>query len=76
MINLYSWSMSQVLPTDFQKLNLQREVGEIQQKRFEELQILWNSSGYLIDCDLEYPSIIHEKKRNIFHIFKIEKTTK
>ena len=64
MNNLYGWSMSQYLPTgDFREI----EVPRSSLKRI--LRTPDNDEhGFLIECDLEYPSSIH-KKNKIFSIF-------
>ena len=64
MKNLYGWSMSQYLATgDFQEI----EVTRSSLKRI--LRTPDNDEhGFLIECDLEYPSSIH-KKNKIFSIF-------
>ena len=59
MNNLYGWSMSQKLPTgDFREI----EVTRSSLKRI--LRTPDNDEhGFLIECDLEYPSSIHEKTK-------------
>ena len=72
MNNLYGWSMSKYLPTgDFREI----EVTRSSVKRI--LRTPDNDEhGFLIECDLEYPSSIHEKKQNIFHFCRIRKQLK
>ena len=58
--NLYGWSMSQYLPTgDFREIKVTR--GSLK-------SILRTPDnyehGFLIECDLEYPSYIHEKSKH------------
>ena len=59
MNNLYGWSMSQYLPNgDFREI----EVTRSSVKRI--LRTPDNDEhGFLIECDLEYPSSIHEKTK-------------
>ena len=59
MTNLYGWSMSQYLPTgDF------REVKVTRSNLKSILRTPDNDEhGFLIECDLEYPSDIHEKTK-------------
>ena len=59
MNNLYGWSMSQYLPTgDFREI----EVTRSSLKRI--LRTPDNDEhGFSIECDLEYPSSIHEKTK-------------
>ena len=57
MTNLYAWSMSQNLPTG--------DLREIKVTRSKLKTILRTPDkyvhGFLIECDLDYPSSIHEK---------------
>ena len=71
MNNLYGWSMSQYLPTgDFREIKFTRSSLKTI------LRIPDNDEhGFLIECDLEYPNSIHEK-RNIFHFCQIRKQLK
>ena len=64
MTSLYGWSMSQYLPTgDFREI----EVTRSSLKRI--LRTPNNGKhGFLIECDLEYPTSIHKKKQNIFRV--------
>jgi len=54
--NLYGWAMSQKLPTgNFNFLT------EEEGKKFDVLKISDDSeTGYIIECDLEYPSELHD----------------
>ena len=64
MKNLYGWSMSQNLPTgDFCEIKF--TISSLETI----LRIPDNDEHrFLIECDLEYPSIIHEKQ-SIFHFY-------
>ena len=71
MNNLYGWSMSRYLPTgDFR---------EIKVRRSNLITILRTPNnyehGFLIECDLEYPSSIH-KKTKYFPFLPEKKTIK
>ena len=65
MNNLYGWSMSQYLPTG--------DFGEIKVTRSKLKTILRtpdnDEQGFLIECDLEYPSSTHKKKNKTLSIF-------
>ena len=64
MNNLYGWSMSQYLPTgDFREIKVTRSNLKTILRTPDNYE-----HGFLIECDLEYPSSIH-KKQNIFHIY-------
>ena len=71
LTNLYGWSMSQFLPTE--------DFREIQVTRSSLKAILRtpdnDEHGFLIECDLEYSSNIHEKQ-NIFHFYLRKKQLK
>ena len=69
MNNLYGWSMSQYLPTgDFRENQGTR--GSLKTI----LRIPDNDEhGFLLECDLEYPSSIHEKTK--FFPFMPDKKT-
>ena len=65
MNNLYGWSMSQYLPTgDFREIKVTRCNLKTISRTPDN-----NEHGFLIECDLEYPSSIHKKKHNIFHFY-------
>ena len=68
---LYGWSMSQYLPTgDFRKIKVTRSsLNTI--LRFPDN----DEHGFLMECDLEYPSSIHEKTK-IFLFLPDKKTIK
>ena len=72
MNNLYGWNMSQYLPTgDF------REVKVTRSSIITILRTPDNDEhGFLIECDLEYPSSIHEKKTKYFPFLPDKKTIK
>jgi len=53
--NLYGWAMSQFLPYDDVKINKEITIDEILNTSDE------NETGYVIECDLHFPSHIHEK---------------
>ena len=63
--NLYGWAMSQYLPTgEFKKLQLPENYSQDQLVK-DLLQIPDdNEYGYFIECDLEYPVEIKEKRKN------------
>ena len=59
MNNLYGWSMSQNLPTgDFREIKVTRTRLKTILRTAEN-----DEHGFLIECDLDYPSSIHEKLR-------------
>ena len=65
MNNLFGWSMSQYLPTgDFREIKVTRSNLKTILRTPDN-----NEHGFLIECDLEYPSSIHKKKQNIFHFY-------
>ena len=60
MNNLYGWSMSQYLPTgDFREVKVTRSSLKTISRTPDN-----DEHGFLIECDLEYPSSIHEKTKN------------
>ena len=60
MNNLYGWSMSQYLPTgDFREIKVTRSSVKTILKTPDN-----HEHGFLIECDLEYPSSIHEKTKH------------
>ena len=61
MTNLYGWSVSQFLPAgDFHVLNLSNKTSLSKSI----LRTPDNEEhGFLLECDLEYPSDIHEKQK-------------
>ena len=62
--NLYGWSMSQFLPTgDFREIKVTSNILKTILRTPDN-----NEHGFLIECDLEYPSSIH-KKNKTFSIF-------
>ena len=62
--NHYGWSMSQYLPTgDFREIKVTRSSLKTVLRTPDN-----DEHGYLIECDLEYPSDIHEKNKT-FSIF-------
>ena len=67
--NLYGWAMSQYLPIgEFEKLNFPEEY-ELEQIVEDLLQIPDdNEYGYFIECDLEYPVEIKEKKLSFLSV--------
>ena len=68
LTNLYGWSMSQYLLTaDFREIKVTRSSLKTILRTPDN-----DEHGFLIECDLEYPSSIHEK-RNIFHFCQIRK---
>ena len=72
MNNLYGWSMSQYLPTgDFREIKVTRS-------NLKTILITPdnNEHGFLMECDLEYPSSIHKKKQNTFHFYLRKKQQK
>ena len=59
MNNLYGWSMSQYLPTgDFYEIEVTRSTLKTILRTPDN-----DEHGFLIECDLEYPSSIHEKTK-------------
>ena len=59
MNNLYGWSMSQYLPTgDFREIEVTRSSLKTILRTPDN-----DEHGFLIECDLEYPSSIHEKTK-------------
>ena len=71
MTNLYGWSMSQYLPTgDFREI----EVTRSSLKRISRTPDN-DEHGFLIECDLEYPTSIHEKTEH-FPFLPEKKTIK
>ena len=59
MNNLYRWSMSQYLPTgDFREIEVTRSSLKTILRTPDN-----DEQGFLIECDLEYPSSIHEKTK-------------
>ena len=71
MTNLYGWSMSQYLPTgDFREIKVTRSSLKIILRTPEN-----DEHGFLIECDLEYPSTIHEKTK-YFPFLPEKKTVK
>ena len=69
MTNLYGWSLSQFLPTgDFREIQVTRSSLKTILRTPDNYE-----HGFLIECDLEYPSIIHKKKQNIFHFYQRKK---
>ena len=63
--NFYGWSMSQCLPTgDFHEIKVTRRSLKTILRTADN-----DEHGLLIQCDLEYPSSIHEKKNKTFSIF-------
>ena len=60
MTNLYGWSMSQCLPTgNFREIKVTRS----SLKTILRTPVN-DEHGFLIECDLEYPSSIHEKTKH------------
>ena len=60
MTNLYGWGMSQYLPTgDFREIKVTRSSLKTNLGTPDN-----NEHGFLIECDLEYPSSIHEKTKH------------
>ena len=58
--NLYGWSMSQYLPTgDFREIKVERSSLKTILRTPDN-----DEHGFLIECDLEYPSRIHEKTKH------------
>ena len=71
MNNFYGWSMSQYLPTgDFREIKVARTSVETILRTPDN-----NEHGFLIECDLEYPSSIHEKTK-YFPFLPDQKTPK
>ena len=69
--NLYGWNMSQNLPTgDFGKLKVTRSSLKTILRTPDNYE-----HGFLIECDLEYPSSIHEKTKH-FPFLPEKKTVK
>ena len=69
--NLYGWSMSQYLPTgDFREIKVTRSILKSMLRTPDN-----NEHGFLIECDLEYPSSIHEKTKH-FPFLPEKKTIK
>ena len=69
--NLYGWSMSQYLPTgDFCEIKVTRSCLKTILRTPDN-----DEHGYLIECDLEYPSSIH-KKTKYFPFLPEKKTIK
>ena len=67
--NLYSWSMSQYLPTgDFRDIKVTRTSLKTILRTPDT-----DEHGFLVECDLEYPSSIHEKTK--LFPFLLEKKT-
>ena len=67
--NLYDWSMSQYLPTgDFSEIKVTKSSLKSILRTPDN-----NEHGFLIECDLEYPSNIHEKTK--YYPFLPEKKT-
>ena len=59
MNNLYGWSMSQYLPNgDFREIKVIRSSSKTILRTPDN-----DEHGFLIECDLEYPSSIHEKTK-------------
>ena len=64
MTKNYGWSMSQNLPTgDFREIKVTRSSLKTTLRTPD-----IDEHGFLIECDLEYPSSIH-KKRILFHFY-------
>ena len=62
--NLYGWSMSQYLPTgDFHEMKVTKSNLKTILRTPDN-----NENGFLIECDLEYPSS-NIKKQNTFHFY-------
>ena len=71
MNNLYGWSMSQYLPTgDFHEIKVTKGNLKTILRTPDNIE-----HGFLIECDLEYPSSIH-KKTNYFPFLPEKKTLK
>ena len=69
--NLYGWSMSQYLPTgDFCEIKVSRSTVKTILRTPDN-----DEHGFLIECDLEYPSNIHEKTKH-FPFLPDKKTPK
>ena len=63
--NLYGWSMSHYLPTgDFHEIKVTKSNLKTILRTPDN-----NEHGFLLECDLEYPSSIHKKKQNTFHFY-------
>ena len=71
MNNLYGWSMSQYLPTgDFQEIKVTKSNLKTILRTPDN-----NEHGFLIECDLEYPSSLHKKTKH-FSFLPEKKTVK
>ena len=71
MTNLYGWSMSQYLPTgDFREIKVTRSSLKTILRTPNNYE-----HGFLIECDIEYPSNIHEKIKH-FPFLPEKKTVK
>ena len=71
MNNLFGWSMSQYLPTgDFREIEVTRSSVKTILRTLDN-----DEHGFLIECDLEYPSSIHEKTKK-FSFLPDKKTIK
>ena len=69
MNNLYGWSMSQNLPTgDFREIKVSRSSLKTNLRTRNN-----DEHGFLLECDIEYPSSIHEKTKR-FPILPNKKT--
>ena len=69
--NLYGWSMSQYLPTgDFHEIKVTRSNLKTILRTPDN-----DEHGFLIECDLEYPSNVHEKTK-YFPFLPEQKTVK
>ena len=61
MTNLYGWSMSQYLPTgDFREIKVTRSNLKTILRTPDN-----DEHGFLLECDIEYPSSIHNKTKYI-----------
>ena len=68
---LYGWSMSQYLPTgDFREIKVTRSNLKTILRTPDN-----NEHGFLTECDLDYPSSIHEKTK-YFPVLPDKKTPK
>ena len=71
MTNLYGWSMSRYLPTgDFREIQVTRSSLKTILRTPDNYE-----DGFLIECDLEYPSSIHKKTKH-FSFLPEKKTIK
>ena len=71
MTNLYGWNMSQYLPTgDFREIKVTRSSLKTILRTPDN-----DEHGFLIECELEYPSSIHEKTK-YFLFYQRKKTVK